>query len=261
MPRRPPCGAKLAGPDLRALRYAVFPIFPMRHVTHASSRKLLRGDPHEQGTAFIISPDGIFLTARHVVDHDDADKLSIAAFNIKSRRYAFCAVKTLETHAQFDVAIGSIGPPNERELWPHKLALGGSSIAPGAAIYVYGFQGTRIEERELPATSELGLGLAYFNALCPGTVTDYYPNGITLGKEPAYAHTADTLSGISGGPFIRKRTMAVHGVTRSGEKCFGVATDVRAILNDWAYRVSRWLHDPRVRTRAIEQYRDPMNAR
>jgi hypothetical protein len=219
-------------PDMRVLRDAVFPIFPMRHLAN-DGRRLLRGNPSEQGTAFIISRDGVFLTARHVVNHADADSLSIAAVNVVTRRYAFYAVKSLEMHPEFDVAIGTVGPPRAKNGWPHPLTLGTGPLSVDAGVFVYGFPQTRVEERELPGKEELGLALEYFPRVCHGKITDYHPTGVTIGKEPAYTHTADTLSGISGGPLIRTRTKVVHGITRSGDHGFGVATDVRAILNGW----------------------------
>ena len=56
---------------------------------------------------------------------------------------------------------------------------------------------------------------------------------MTLSKGPSYVHTADTLSGISGGPVIRIRTGAVHGVQCCGDRGHGVATDVGGFVDSW----------------------------
>jgi len=142
------------------------------------------------------------------------------------------AVEAIEQHPTFDVTVG-IAPSSGGALWPRRLPLGFSRLGIGTAILAYGFAETDVQEFEQPDNPALGLGLRYWPKRYPGQISEHRPNGVTLSKGPSYVHTADTLSGISGGPLIRTRTGAVHGVQCCGDHGHGVATDIGAIVDSW----------------------------
>ncbi len=63
------------------LRHAVFPIVPFRY--HDDNAERIYCDPGELGSAFFISKDGVFLTAKHVVDKWSVDSYAILAIHMK----------------------------------------------------------------------------------------------------------------------------------------------------------------------------------
>jgi hypothetical protein len=208
-----------------------FPLILMRRQAAEKGRNLV-GNAHEQGTAFLISRGGVFLTARHVTDSFRADQLSLAAVSVERRRMRWADIQAIEQHPTFDVTIG-IAPPPDGMVWPGRLRLGASRLRSGAPVLAYGFAETEVDEFEQVGNPALGLGVKWWPKRYNGRISEHCPNGVSLSKGPSYVHTADTLSGISGGPLIRTGTGVVHGVQCCGERGYGVATDIASIIDSW----------------------------
>src|SRR5688572_15381068 len=98
------------------LRHAVFPILPLRPRDDGSDG--IYCDPGEQGSAFFISRDGLFLTAKHVVEKWSADSYSVMAVHFGLKGVKHCRVRGLALHDTVDLAIGLAEEPG-RGGWPY----------------------------------------------------------------------------------------------------------------------------------------------
>jgi hypothetical protein len=100
----------------RAFEYATFPILPLRKTPGTESG--VSGNPDYQGTAVMLTPDGLFMTARHCVNvaFGEKDIVGDNAYSIedygllihqKQRRiFDLRKVISLSAHPEYDVAIG-----------------------------------------------------------------------------------------------------------------------------------------------------------
>lgn len=228
-PLKPP----LAYPDKSLLAHAVFPVMPIHH--EDKRKKRVFADPFEQGTAFFLSTDGLFLTARHVVEKHEPTRHSVIAISRQMRARRFCRVTSLTLHPELDVAIGIAEEPGE-DGWPYPFTLATSRVGLGSAVLTYGYAKTGVEERE-SEEDDPGLGLNFSPRQHKFRVDDYLPKG-PLANGPCYLLSRDPGGGVSGGPMIRQRTMLVHAVMSNGStplegEPYMIAVDVRAFVDDW----------------------------
>ena len=147
------------------------------------------------GTAFAIRDDGVWLTARHVVD--GCDKVGII---IGERRAV--AADRVEINPRADMAI----------LWTRRkspaMAIASAPLRVNQAGYHFGFPGSRPGQ----ATSKL-IGRLRARSIGRYRITE----PAIAWAETARAPDFDRLGGISGGPAVNSRGEII-GVTFAGSK-------------------------------------------
>lgn len=230
---------------MRTFEYATFPILPMRPKPGTDSG--VEGNPDHQGTATILTPDGLFITARHCINiaFGDKDIVGNRAYSMQDyalliyyrekRAYALKPVVGLSAHPEYDVAIGVAEVPTPGESnYPRTLGLGTSSLGNGAAVLALGFPDTEWNRTADGTPAGDQLRMTFGSRCSEGAIAEYRPAGFGLVKAPCYVHTADTPGGMSGGPLLRKRTNLVHGIiSASAAGGYGVAIDVRGFIDSW----------------------------
>ncbi|RYZ82713.1 MAG: serine protease [Proteobacteria bacterium] len=187
------------------------------------------------GSGFFISPTGIFLTARHVVDEDIDEvatgNLSCAIIDAPSQTLKYFTITELGNSADFDIAVG-------------RADLGGQAVtcsrltdyAPmiNEDVFTFGYSESRTE------LVSNALGRVFLNPqVYTGVITElaleervsaYVP-------PPVYVHSVPLGSGISGGPLfspMRNRAIAVNSTSfdlPDGERPLGISTPIGLILN------------------------------
>jgi hypothetical protein len=205
------------------------------------------GNPDHQGTATMLTPDGLFITARHCINIAFGEKdivgknaYSISDYSLlvhhKQRRtFDIKPVIGLSGHPEYDIAIGVAEVPIPGESnYPATLGLGTSGLSLGATVLALGYPGTQWNRTDdgQPEADELKLVMQCRCAR--GKVEEYHAAGFGLVKTPCYLHSADAPGGMSGGPLIRARTGLVHAIIASGSADdYGLAIDVRAFVDTW----------------------------
>lgn len=242
---------RLTDPDPFVLRHSVFPILALMPDDKRPGRRYCA--PREQGSAFFLSRDGLFLTARHVVSEFSADSYAVMALNLEKRVNKYCRVTALERHPNFDVAVGLAEVPGE-EGWPFPYVLGVRRLGIGASVLQYGYANTGVTTFE-EDTDERRVAFDYRPRQARMHVEDYLPDGAPLLRGPCYQLSGDLGSGASGSPVVRRRTRAVHAVFCSGSTIdsgevpsYGFALDVRSFVDDWRI--------PFLHNRTIREIRD-----
>jgi hypothetical protein len=229
----------------RSLDYATYPILPIRKKPGTASA--VDANPDHQGTATMLTPDGLFITARHCINIAFGEKdivgnnaYSIADYGLliydkRQRAFDVRPVIGLSGHPDYDIAIGVAEVPIPGESnYPRTLGLGVSALGMGATVLALGYPGTEWN-RVLDDTPEDDtLSLVMRSRCSRGKIEEYRAAGCGLVKAPCYLHTADTPGGMSGGPLLRGRTNLVHAIVSSGlAGGYGVAIDVRAFVDTW----------------------------
>jgi len=229
----------------RILEYATFPILPIRKKPGTASA--VDANPDHQGTATMLTPDGLFITARHCINIAFGDKdivgnnaYSISDYGLliyhkEQRAFDVRPVIGLSGHPEYDIAIGvaEVPIPGESD-FPMTLGLGTSALGSSASVLALGYPGTEWN-RTLEGTPEDDiLKLTMYGRCSKGKIEEYRAAGCSLVKAPCYLHSAETPGGMSGGPLIRTRTKLVHGIISSGSAAgYGLAIDVRAFVDTW----------------------------
>ena len=120
--------------------------------------------------------------------------------------------------------------------------IGTGRLPIGSRIALHGYSRTSFIQTEI-AGGERDLVANFMPGFHRGTITQYHPHGMGLAKWPVYAHDAESLGGISGGPMIDVNSSAVHAIVCSGLDepgydgfGYGTATDLDAIV-DWRLRM------------------------
>lgn len=221
------------------LKHSVFPIIPLRPQGDGTSRVYC--DPYEQGSAFFISKDGLFITARHVVGKWSTESYVVMAVHFGLKGKKDCRVLELERHEDLDVAVGLAEKPGPNG-WPYPFTIGTSVIGNGSAILTFGYANTRVSphrDAEGPIDLDDTLQLDMSPRRHAGHVIEHLDRGPLI-PGPCYHVSCDPGGGISGGPLIRKRTSCVHGLfvmglPADGPDCpaAGFALDLRAIVDTW----------------------------
>ena len=196
------------------LRNAVFPILPLSPDADRPPRVYC--DPGDQGSAFFISRDGLFLTAKHVVGRWSTNSYVVMAFDYRLKGHKDCRVQELERHPEMDIAIGIAQQPGPVGWLPFKL--GGSRIGVGSAVFTFGYANSKaspLPDPEGPRHLDEALTLDFYPRKHAGHVVQHLPGWPTL-NAPCYVVSCDPGGGISGAPLIRKRTGSVHGMFNTG---------------------------------------------
>ena len=193
------------------LRYTVFPIVALKRTDDHPSGAVT-GDPKIQGTAMMLSHDGLFLTAGHCVNvgfgekditgknaHDPND-YAIVAIHEQQRGFKFCRVLELSISSTCDVAIGRAEVPGSD--YPDTLGLGTGRLGRGASVFGIGYPETDVKGEP---GGPLSLSM---NSWCHvGRIDEWRPSLIpwpSAQSAAGYCHSVRTPPGFSGGPFDPK---------------------------------------------------------
>lgn len=207
------------------------PVFPIMHWEPVAGDGRSVSVDDELGTAFFVTPTGLFLTAKHVVETCADDKpYSVLLIDRAAGQIPRARVIRLALHPVLDAAIGFARVPTPVPCF----RLGTDILNPRELVFTLGYSKTQLVR--VPSGGTLGQSLAvnfrpddYYR----GVVEGYYPEGHGIAKGwPVYRHNADILGGISGGPLIRASDSAVYGINCSGFAGYGTATVVQPLL-DW----------------------------
>lgn len=210
-----------------AAHVPTIPAFPICHRKNMPGGAI-EADTDNLGTAFFVAPHGIFITAGHVVENDGDVNHSLSILLHNGTDAAWVKVAAVAMHPSIDAAIGYIDITSK----PPILRLGTDELPANEPIAMYGYSRTKSrklhrDDRDLPA-----LLVSFLPRFYRGCIDAHYPGGFGLTKWPVYVHTAQSLGGISGGPMIRISNGAIYGLLSSGSEQYGVATDIRHLL-DW----------------------------
>lgn len=188
-----------------------------------------------------ITKQGLFLTARHVVGKWSTDSHVVWALNFRMNGKKDCRVLELERHPDFDIAIGIAEEPG-RDGWPDPFTLSSGRIGNRSAVWTYGFANTLAtphRDPNGPINLEDKLTIELDPKVYRGHVVEYLDRGPGLNC-PCYHVSFDPGGGISGGPLVRKRTGAVHGIMNAGipasevgGAASGFASDLKILLDSW----------------------------
>lgn len=180
------------------------------------------------GTVFFISPAGIFITAKHVVDaYPDGPGSHLHLVLLKEPTYKYAKVLRLIKHPFADIAIGLVDLQKEGwrpKMWP--LASGQLKIGDPVSSFGYSLTDQAVKDTRF----HINLNPDFYE----GKILDYHPNGYGIAQWPVYSHTMNAQSGISGGPVFHQLNSTVYGVCCTGwtPSPGGTFTDIRQIL-DW----------------------------
>jgi hypothetical protein len=120
-------------------------VFPLPAMRRETDTRIYSPDPRIQGSAIMLTKDGVFLTAKHVVEGYRPEQFSLIAYALNSSRgfCQLCEVKDLSLHPVLDVAIGICGtlPDNG---FPYVLGLGTSPLGLGSSVFGIGFPETGV---------------------------------------------------------------------------------------------------------------------
>ena len=224
------------------LKYTVFPIIALRRTDDRPSGAVA-GDPKVQGTAVMLSHDGLFLTAGHCVNvafgekditgqnaHDPSD-YAIIAVEFSQRAFKFCQVLDLSICPTCDVAVGRAELPGSD--YPDILGLATARLGNWSAVLGIGYPDSQVDGEPGGA-----LKMSLFARCYTGKIEEWQRDLVPWNgpRSPGYRHSVTTPPGFSGGPLIRKRTGLVHGLMAGGFNSFGgpsVALDVGAFVSTW----------------------------
>jgi trypsin-like peptidase len=189
------------------------------------------------GVAFFINEGGLFLTAAHVVkNHAGSDTpVKILYPDLTAKVIFTLRVSKLAIHPDLDVAIGLARVPLEVDL--KRVVLGDGEIPVGESVRVFGYAHSSFVDQEgqsrlLGGSGLLGLTANIVCAFHLGEISDRFPQGVSeLKGQSSFGHTAETLGGQSGGPVFSAVDDLVYGITSRGSVLYGLAVDIRAVLD------------------------------
>lgn len=159
-----------------------------------------------EGSAFVVSKDGIIFTCEHCVPEN-----KLISLRLNGETYTFNNKEDiLYRNKNLDIAILKIR--NVSNMFCLKINSSWNGLRMGAKVGLLSF----------PKGSELGLNVSY-------------TEGIVSKKEGIYYHhTANATHGSSGGAFFDIETKTVHGILNGGFGQEGaninVATDIRELF-------------------------------
>lgn len=193
------------------------------------------GDPRVQGTATIISPFGLFLTAAHCVNHSFGPKdivgtneylvayYSLVDLTNHGSGLGLLSVKYIEFHPKYDVVIGLLQNP-DKIIFNNFMPIDWRVIGSGKSIYSLGFPNTNFDD-----STDLHLVTNWRPTRNDGHIISY-KLGEGLNKAPHYKSDVNIPSGMSGSPMIIGDRMC--GIANTGMSGFSTATSTACLL-DW----------------------------
>jgi len=181
------------------------------------------------GTAFFISPAGLFITAKHVVEEYDGKISSpLHIMLLKKPNYKIANVIALHQYPQSDFAIGLVDFTNEG--WRPKIfKLSKKRLENGTKVASFGYSKT---EQRIIDNKKFGIELN--PSFYEGEVLSYHENGFTIAKWPVYSHSFECMPGISGGPVFNQNNTVVHGACCTGfnPPPGGTFSDISVIVDE-----------------------------
>lgn len=164
------------------------------------------------GTGFFITDTGLFVTAKHVLEHFRPEELVVWHF-LPNNEYISRPISAFTCHETADVAVGqlvaAIDPTTNELVINNKHML--TTVQPpiGEHVATFAYPNTVIEP------TEIGQRLHFNPGFYAGQLEEYYPNGIGLLRGPCYRTSIVIHSGASGGP-VASPSRPVFGVNSTG---------------------------------------------
>jgi trypsin-like peptidase len=167
------------------------------------------------GTAFFITDMGVFVTAKHVVDSFDIQRLVVWQF-LPNNQYYPRPVFQVTCHETCDLAVGvlvqAIDPERHELVINNKMML--TTVPPSIGDYVatFAYPNTVIEP------TDVGQRLHFNPNFYEGRLEEYLPNGSILLRGPCYRSSMVIHHGASGGPVASTsgRVFAVNSTGMDG---------------------------------------------
>jgi len=175
-------------------------IFPL--VTYIPNRNIWRC----LGTAFFITPNGGFVTAKHVFFDNDRNYYP-TLYGVQTTHngeHHLRILRHLVLHENADIGVGMLGArrvPVEQNIQPEitpYFQLDFGRPANGDTIRTFAFP---LTERE-----DLGNGqveFEFFGTWSPGNITGYHPEGSLMVRNECYQTSMQIDFGASGGPVLK----------------------------------------------------------
>jgi V8-like Glu-specific endopeptidase len=196
------------------------------------------------GTGFFLNSDGLFLTARHVLnqdrgaalDREDASGFAVYCVhtvNLQRKAVArYVDLSSIKMRNDTDIAAGRVEPRQFGEGDPSVTAeelkstacvrlVTGDTLAVGTRIWSVAYPLTTVKQ---PQPGQVAIH-AQSDAF-EGTITKHYPERRDLGmlNWPCYETDMDIKGGASGGPvFIAGSGGVVCGINCSGFSAFSLS--------------------------------------
>jgi hypothetical protein len=185
------------------------------------------------GTGFYIAHQGLFATARHVLEEcfdtqrEPTIPLTIVHRFPAENRIVFRPVTRAFLHNSSDIAVGMAAPMRHGatgdDLWASSLVLSSKAVEVGCAVTTYAYPNA------ITIGDESDEHRIYVNPLFyAGEVVQCFPEGRDriMMPGPCYQTSMHLHGGASGGPVFDSRTGRVCGINSTS---FADATDVSFI--------------------------------
>ncbi|MBK9293574.1 MAG: trypsin-like peptidase domain-containing protein [Oligoflexia bacterium] len=189
------------------------------------------------GSAFFVSQNGLFITAKHVVEKDFDSillgKLQLAVLSHYPKTVSWLPIVNMVIHKYADIAVGQVKIPEEVKIFYFRI--GTFDLAAGDEVITYGFSKTLIKDVPEKNLKELHLNPQVYD----GKIVQAHLKKATrasLTPTPYYAHDIKLDGGISGGPLVKVKDGAVYATNSTGletnesGEAHSTSTDIRIAL-------------------------------
>lgn len=171
------------------------------------------------GTSFLISRDGLIITAKHILDelkkvNDNKTNLFCMLFMAEEKKYKKVPLKpSIHTAQISDIGFAqlfSLKNVKTGEFYISKRYIPLSSKRPQKGEFVSTYSMPR-ESYSMKDENTINLNPHW----CFGKIVKYHKNGFGILKGPCYETDMETKPGSSGGPVFNEKGIAI-GVNSSG---------------------------------------------
>ncbi|WP_162180646.1 S1 family peptidase [Shewanella mangrovi] len=153
---------------------------------------------HLVGTGFFIGDDGVFVTAKHIIEEIESKGGHVAIVHIKAGKWFLRNVAFSTLHHKADIAVVHLNrlynQTKDEYLSNDKLKIAKSPTRKGDSLFTYAYPKTTIAYEELPRINIVP-------SIYDGVITEEYPDGRDR-MLPSACYQVDMLihGGASGGP-------------------------------------------------------------